>query len=167
MPVAKITVRIGERSYAVELNKAAISVNGTEVSVGDVHSEGPAVIVFRSGSRILRAILDSNQREHFVLFRGREFPVFFETERDLLLQRFSSLKHAEHHHEEIRASMPGLVVRVVAEAGSAVTKGDAVVILEAMKMENEVRAPADGMIKEIRVQQGQTVEKGELLVVLE
>jgi acetyl/propionyl-CoA carboxylase alpha subunit len=167
MPATNMTVKIGERSYNVTVDSDAITVNGDVVLVDDVHVEGPAVVVFRSGTRMLRAILDSYPHEHFVLFSGREFPVTFETERDLLLQRFSGQGRAEHHHEEIRASMPGLVVRVVAKPGSAVTKGEAVVILEAMKMENEVRAPTGGIIKEVRVKNGQAVEKGELLVVLE
>jgi biotin carboxyl carrier protein len=167
MPTVNISVKIGERGYDIAVNGTTITVNGDVVLVDDVHTEGPAVVVFRSGARILRAILDSNPREDFVLFRGREFPVYFETERDVLLKRFSGQGRAEHHHEEIRASMPGLVVRVIAEPGTDVAKGDPIVILEAMKMENEVRAPADGTIKEIRVKTGQAVEKGELLVVLE
>jgi pyruvate carboxylase subunit B len=60
--------------------------------------------------------------------------------------------------------MPGLVLRVLAEAGQEVGVGAGLVVLEAMKMENELKAPAAGMVGAIRVQPGQAVEKGQVLV---
>jgi biotin carboxyl carrier protein len=62
--------------------------------------------------------------------------------------------------------MPALVIRVPVVVGDDVTKGQALAILEAMKMENEVRAPMAGRITELAVQEGQTVEKGALLVTI-
>ena len=72
----------------------------------------------------------------------------------------------EYREEIIRAPMPGLVVSL-AEEGESVKKGEAVAILEAMKMENELRTPVDGRIKSLGVKAGKKVEKGELLVVIE
>src|SRR5207302_65535 len=68
---------------------------------------------------------------------------------------------------EVRAAMPGKVVAVLIEAGAAVTRGQGLLVIEAMKMENEVVAPRDGTVQEIRVQPGQAVEAGELLAVVE
>lgn len=65
------------------------------------------------------------------------------------------------------APMPGTVLRVLAAAGDAIAAGDAVVVLEAMKMEHTVRAPADGLINEVRVSAGQAVDVGFVLAVME
>jgi pyruvate carboxylase subunit B len=63
--------------------------------------------------------------------------------------------------------MPGLVVRVLVEAGQQVTQGAGLVVLEAMKMENELRAAAPGCVAAVRVRPGDTVEKGQSLIELE
>jgi len=67
----------------------------------------------------------------------------------------------------LKAPMPGKVVFVSVEVGQAVRPGDALVVLEAMKMENEFRATVAGHVKEIRVQVGQAVNPGDALVVIE
>ncbi|HVT22921.1 MAG TPA: biotin carboxylase N-terminal domain-containing protein [Mycobacteriales bacterium] len=65
------------------------------------------------------------------------------------------------------APMPGAVVRVLVEPGSAVAKGDPLVVLEAMKMEHTVASPADGTVSEVRVQPGQQVDAGAVLAVVD
>jgi biotin carboxyl carrier protein len=64
----------------------------------------------------------------------------------------------------LRAPMPGLVLRVLADPGQEVSVGAGLVVLEAMKMENELKAPAAGIVGAVRVQPGQAVEKGQVLV---
>lgn len=66
----------------------------------------------------------------------------------------------------ILAPMPGKVVRVLAEPGTAVTARQAIVVIEAMKMENELRAGRDGVVTEVPVRPGQSVEAGMLLAVV-
>jgi biotin carboxyl carrier protein len=63
--------------------------------------------------------------------------------------------------------MPGKVVRLILSEGAAVEKGDAVMVVEAMKMQNDLKAPKAGVIKEIRVAEGQTVASGDVLAVIE
>jgi biotin carboxyl carrier protein len=62
--------------------------------------------------------------------------------------------------------MPGLVLGIPLDAGAAVARGQAVVVLEAMKMENDLPSPIAGTIKEVRVSKGQTVNQGDVLVVI-
>lgn len=64
------------------------------------------------------------------------------------------------------APMPGTVLSVAVEVGASVTKGQTLLVLEAMKMENEIQAPADGVVKECNVSQGLSVNAGETLIVL-
>lgn len=67
---------------------------------------------------------------------------------------------------KITAPMPGKILKVVAAAGQAVKKGDVLVVLEAMKMENDIVAPADGTVASINVAAGQSVEPGEVLATM-
>ena len=68
---------------------------------------------------------------------------------------------------DIKAPMPGLVVDVRVAEGQALKKGDAVVVLEAMKMENILKATADAVVKKVSVKTGAKVEKNEVLVILQ
>ena len=68
---------------------------------------------------------------------------------------------------EVRAAMPGKVVAVLIEPGTAVKRGQGILVIEAMKMENEIAAPRDGTVAEILVKPGQAVESGELLARIE
>ncbi len=65
------------------------------------------------------------------------------------------------------APMPGKIVDIRVSSGEKVKKGDILLILEAMKMENEIVAPRDGVVKEIKVDVGKNVDRGEILLVLE
>jgi biotin carboxyl carrier protein len=74
-----------------------------------------------------------------------------------------------HRHQgpfELKAPMPGRIVRVLTEVGQAVEAGQGLIVIEAMKMENELRCPRDGQVSEVRVQEGQAVETGAPLLVV-
>ncbi|HVB09429.1 MAG TPA: biotin/lipoyl-containing protein [Bacillota bacterium] len=66
----------------------------------------------------------------------------------------------------ITAPLPGVVLDVRVRLGQAVTAGDVVLILEAMKMENEITSPVDGTVAEVKASKGATVELGQVLVVI-
>lgn len=66
----------------------------------------------------------------------------------------------------VKAPIPGLISRILVSAGEAVTAGQPVIMLEAMKMENEIRAPADGVVVAIPVSPGETVVRNQVLVEL-
>ena len=69
--------------------------------------------------------------------------------------------------EEIKAHITGVVFQIAAKAGDRVGAGDAVIVLESMKMEIPVEAPRAGVVKEIRVQEGQTVQEGDTVALLD
>ena len=65
---------------------------------------------------------------------------------------------------DLKAPMPGLVVDVTVSPGDQVKKGDKLLVLEAMKMENILKAPADATVKGVNISKGKTVEKNEVLI---
>ncbi len=69
--------------------------------------------------------------------------------------------------ESIKAPMPGKILKVNTSSGSSVKKGDILVILEAMKMENEIKAPRDGRINTVNIIEGQTVDTGDDMLFIE
>ncbi len=69
--------------------------------------------------------------------------------------------------QELRAQMPGKVVKILVEVGQQVEMDEGLVVIEAMKMENELRSPIQGVVTKITVQEGGAVETGTLLVIIE
>ncbi|GAA4402048.1 hypothetical protein GCM10023187_16880 [Nibrella viscosa] len=86
---------------------------------------------------------------------------------DLLLEQMGMSNAAGAKVNDIKAPMPGLIVGVSVEPGTAVQKGDIVLILEAMKMENAIKAPGDATVRTIRVVKGDRVEKNQVLIEFE
>ena len=68
---------------------------------------------------------------------------------------------------EIKTAMPGKVVRILVAEGDTVQKGDGVIVVEAMKMQNEMKSPKDGVISKIKFAEGDTVSAGDVLVIIE
>jgi biotin carboxyl carrier protein len=66
---------------------------------------------------------------------------------------------------EIKAPMPGLVLRILASEGQEVQKGGNLLVLEAMKMENIIKAPANVMIKSVKINPGDKVEKNQVMMI--
>ena len=99
-----------------------------------------------------------------VFIYGREFEVIAEDERLAKLREVAGLEMSDDGHKEIISPMPGLVSNLIKSVGDQVSKGEGVIIIEAMKMENELKSQIDGEIAEILVKPGQSVDKGECLV---
>jgi biotin carboxyl carrier protein len=68
---------------------------------------------------------------------------------------------------EIRSQMPGKIIKILVQPGSAVTTGQGLLVVEAMKMQNEMKSPKDGIVAKVQVGEGATVGAGETLVVIE
>ena len=83
---------------------------------------------------------------------------------DLLLERLGMANAATAKVNELKAPMPGLIVDIRVQPGQAVQKGDPLLVLEAMKMENILKAPADGTVSSLKVGLRDNVQKGQVLV---
>lgn len=83
---------------------------------------------------------------------------------DLLLEKMGMNASASSKINNIKAPMPGLIIDLKVKPGDTVNVGDALLILEAMKMENVLKSPGSGVIKTIKVKKGDSVEKGQILI---
>lgn len=88
-------------------------------------------------------------------------------ERAQLLEKMGMSARTVVASGDIKAPMPGKVLQVLVNAGDTVEEGQALLVLEAMKMENVIKAIAEGTVLDIPVSPGQAVEKGSLLVAFE
>jgi len=98
---------------------------------------------------------------------GQRFDVEAVDERTRQIRALTGTRRPAHGSGIVAAPMPGLVVRVEVAPGQRVEAGAALVVVEAMKMENELRAPRTAVVAAVHVAAGQTVEKGAPLVTLE
>ena len=92
-----------------------------------------------------------------VLLRGAHYQATVEDERERRLRSTSRQGVAEGADYHLRAPMPGLVVAIPVSEGQTVNKGDVLVILESMKMQNELKSPRAGAISRMRVKVGDSV----------
>lgn len=126
----------------------------------------PNSYLFFLGAGVHECRVNQKSKETFeVSIRGRSYPVTIVDPK-----RLRSGQNSDRHHHgvaEIRASMPGKVVRVQVEAGAEVAKGAGVIVVEAMKMQNEMKSPREGVVVSINVKPGDTVNAGDVLAVVE
>lgn len=98
---------------------------------------------------------------------GNTYDIKLEDHYDQLIDKLGLSKYVVYKVKDIKAPMPGLVIAVSVEVGQAVQRGDALLILEAMKMENVLKSPGDGVVKAIFTKKGEAVEKGHILIEME
>ncbi|MBX2960669.1 MAG: biotin/lipoyl-binding protein [Flavobacteriales bacterium] len=104
------------------------------------------------------------EKNFFIKVNGRKFKFAVKDKYDELLKSLGMDNMASTKVTNLKAPMPGLVINIAVEVGQTVQKGDALLILEAMKMENVIKSPTDGVIKSITVKKGDAVEKNQVLL---
>jgi len=110
---------------------------------------------------------DFPNRTLSLLINGNKYDIKITDEYDELVKKLGLSINAGQKVKEVKAPMPGLVLEVMVTAGQEVQKGDGLLILEAMKMENVIKAQGDGIVKLVQIEKGQTVDKGAIMVEME
>jgi biotin carboxyl carrier protein len=136
------------------------SVDGRAVTVDACVLE-PGVMSLVVDGRQFRCLLDGDA----VLIGGRRIPFSRFDPRSLAARRAGA--EGADGPRAVKAPMPGRVVRVAVAVGDAVEQGAAVVVIEAMKMQNELKSPKSGTVARIAVSVGDTVGVGDVLAVVE
>jgi biotin carboxyl carrier protein len=107
---------------------------------------------------------DAAEKTFVISINGNKYNLSVKDKYDELLKSLGMDNLAASKVNEVKAPMPGLVLEIRVNEGDTVKKGDAIVVLEAMKMENILKSPTDGTIKKINVKKGMAVEKNQVLI---
>ncbi len=162
----KYHVEVDGASFEVERLDAGLRLNGSDRAAEFAWLADGEIQLTLDGAdhRVFARRTSGGWR---LTVRGRTFDVGVEDERTRTLRALADRSAGERGPEELRAPMPGLITRVLAEAGQRVNAGDGLVVIEAMKMENELRAREPGTVAGIAVRAGDVVDRDQVLVTLE
>jgi biotin carboxyl carrier protein len=163
----KYIATIDDRSFEIDINeKGEIIVDGKPLSV-DFQSvaDQPVYSMLLDGDSF-EANVSLRENDVEVLLQGRLFLVDVEDDRQRRLRETTSIELNLEGEYTLAAPMPGMVVAVPVEIGQSVRKGDNLIILESMKMQNELKAPREGEVSSIRVSSGDSVDQNQALLTL-
>lgn len=158
----------GKSTFAVN-NDTKLTVDNQNVDWSAVKLPSGDYSIIMDGKSYLAQVLRIEKDTKTVMLQvnQQQFEVAIEEPIDQLLASMGIKDAMTKKVNDIKAPMPGLVLKVLVTPGQAIRKGDPVLILEAMKMENVFKAGSDAIVKEIKVTERTAVEKGEVLIVLE
>ncbi len=108
--------------------------------------------------------IDRATKTYTLKLNGRLYTVALKDKFDLLLEKMGMTNTAGSKVNHVKAPMPGLIIDLKVKPGDDVKPGDALLILEAMKMENVLKSPGEGTVKSIKIKKGDSVEKGQVLI---
>lgn len=161
----KYITTVEGRQFAIEIvDEKHISVDGKVYDVDFESVSGQPVYSLIVDGRSHEAYIYQGEENWQVLLRGRLYTVMVEDEREKRLRSAAGGGMAETGEYHLRAPMPGLVVAVPITEGQDVKKGQVILILESMKMQNELKSPRDGTMGRIRVKAGESVEQKQTLL---
>ncbi len=163
-----ITVN-GKRDFEINLQQDKFFVNGLEVDL-DVAMGGAGHQHILYKNKSYRTEIVSVNREEktcTVKVNGRNYHLKLSDQYDQLLHRLGLDTLSHQKAADLKAPMPGLVLSVLVAEGDHVKKGDSILVLEAMKMENIIKSPGDLKLKKIMVKPADKIEKNQIMVIFE
>jgi len=164
----KYIATIEDKDYLVEvIDDGHVSINGKTYIIDFDTVIGQPVYSLIVGGKSHEAYVREGDDEWLVLLRGRLYPVQVADEREKRLRAAAGGGVAEGGEFQLKAPMPGLVVAIPVEDGQTVKKGDVLLVLESMKMQNELKSPRDGVVSRIKVKPGESVEQKQALLSLQ
>lgn len=157
---------IGKETFEV-ITGDSPSVNGKSKRIGFATADGGRSFIMTIDGRSREADLvriDKEAKEITIRMDGNKYTVQLKEPIDQLLEQLGMKSKGSRKMNQLKAPMPGLIIKVLAEVGQSYAAGEPLLILEAMKMENVFKAASDVVIKSIHVSEKQSVEKGQILV---
>lgn len=166
----KLRIEVDGEDYTLDLQPNGLDSQYT--LNGAIHSSGTASVV-EIAPGIFSVLLGLRSFPVHVVPNGQSLEVWIGAQRHTISIADSrdrapqQTKASAAGRIELRAQMPGRVIKVLAELGAHVQAGQGIIIVEAMKMQNEMKSPKEGTLSKILVSEGATVAAGETLVVIE
>lgn len=164
----EFVVTINNKKKSVKVNQdGTVELDG-KVIHASITKVSPHSIVLRFGNNVYEAATTkTNDGEIRLLVDGWYFDTTVRTKLQDLAYELQKNKEKTQHHTEMKAPMPGLLIKIKKKVGETVEMGEPILILEAMKMENDLRSPSSGIVKSIFYKEGQSVEKGSVILIIE
>jgi biotin carboxyl carrier protein len=164
-----LKINVNNNCFELEQDKERLILN-QEVFDGDIQSLGNNHfhILYQNRSynaEIVKA--DYVEKSFTIKINGNTYELSVQDRFDLLLEQLGMGKVSKQKLNDLKAPMPGLILDIVVKEGDKVKKGDNLLILEAMKMENMIKSTGEGTVKQIKVSKGDRVEKNHILIVFE
>ena len=161
---AKVSEHIFEFEFS-DIKALEGTVNGDAfkmdiVKLGNIYH----VIHNHESYKIKMVRFEKENKTCIIQVNNNEYVVSVENRFDLILHHLGIDNINNNKVNNLKAPMPGLVLSIMVEPGDSVKKGEGLMVLEAMKMENIVRAPADGIVKTIDVKKTDAVVKNQILI---
>jgi biotin carboxyl carrier protein len=166
----KYFTKVSGRELQIEVVESdsglALIVNGKahHVELDRIGSDNLFSLIIDNRSHQL--FLEETDTGHWVSVDGHKFFVELEDEKTRFIGGLIKSDAKPQRLTEIKAPMPGLIVKLFVKENQPVKKGDGLVIIEAMKMENEIRANGDSTVKKILLNEGDSVDKGAVLIIM-
>ncbi len=157
------------RAFSVGREGDNWQIDGVNVD-GDIQLQPNGLISILYNNKSYTATIekiDHKAKQMVVSINGTLRSITISEPMDQLLASMGLDLKAMQKAEPVKAPMPGMVLKVLVQPGQKIAKGDGLLILEAMKMENVLKASADATVKSINVQERTAVEKGAVLIELE
>ncbi|MBC7407456.1 MAG: acetyl-CoA carboxylase biotin carboxyl carrier protein subunit [Arcicella sp.] len=160
---------INSQTFDIQSNKSEISVNSqpfkwdmVEIKDGNFH------ILYNNRSFNAEVLEADYQTKSFLIkINKSKYSISLKDRFDILLDQLGMSNASAVKVNDLKAPMPGLIVDIKVQVGDTVKKGDTILILEAMKMENILKASGDGKIKAIKIVAKQNVEKNQVMIEFE
>lgn len=160
-----LQIKVSDRIFELEDS----SINGTTFNwdLLDLKDNSFHIIKNHVSYRAMLLERSEDGKQLTLSINGKVIVVDIKDKFDILLEQLGMNQMTSTKVSNIKAPMPGLVLDINVKVGDTVSKGDAVMILEAMKMENMLKSSGDGVVKSINIKQGEAVEKNQVLIEFE
>ncbi len=166
------TAKINNKEYNIEFNDKSGNtgtIAGQPFEINITKKDNKSFHIISDYKSYNLNVLSINKEEKTVKLKVNEktFEIKITDELDKLLKTMGIQNHKSQKNKDLKAPMPGLVTDILINIGDAVQKGDNLLVLEAMKMENNLKVEQDAIIKDIVIKKGNSVEKNQVLVIFE
>lgn len=160
------TQSISGEKISVEFEGDQLIYNGKPFNWSLNKKNNNTYLIIKDNQSFRAEILDvdNDAKTATIKVNKSVFEIQLKDKMDLLLAQMGIDNLNTAVVNDLKAPMPGLILDILVEPGQEIKKGDQLLVLEAMKMENVLKAAGDGVVKNIEVSKGNSVEKGQILI---
>lgn len=158
-------ISVNEKSESeIKIENGQYFYNNSPVEIDIINNNDGSFHALHKGTSYNIHVLEKFKHNLVIELNGKKYNIKLKNDLEDLLEKMGMENLSDSFMAEIKAPMPGMVLKILVNEGDDVKKGDNLIILEAMKMENIIKATGEGKVTDIKVKQGDKVEKNQLLI---